>query len=351
MAINFATKYATKIAEAFAKPSYTADDCGNDYTWLDPNSKTIKVGSVDTVPETQYKRTGANRFGNVADLGDQLQEMTCEQQPSFTFTIDKLDGSDRAIEVSAAKALKRQLMQVTTPNMDKHRIKKWVMGANIVNQIETKPTAATIGGLVIDLNADMSNALVPDDNRTLYISVSMYKLLKRDPAWMSANELAKEVVTKGVVGEYDGCRVKKIPDRYMPEGVYFFIKWKGSTVDPVKLHQYRILNEVQGYSGPVVEGVTYYDSFVLGAKGDGVAVAGAPGAVLAKPVMSISSHAVTITSVGGVKFMYTVDGTNPRYSTTAEVYTAPVTLNPGQVLKAVGVKDGCVGMSDEKAYE
>ena len=57
MAINYAVKYATKIAERFKKASVTDDDCGHEYTWVDPKSKTIRVGSVNTVPETEYKRS------------------------------------------------------------------------------------------------------------------------------------------------------------------------------------------------------------------------------------------------------------------------------------------------------
>ena len=350
MAINYAVKYATKIAEAFSKPSITDDDCGKQYTWTGPNSRTIVVGSVDTVPETEYSNTGDNRFGTTYDLGDTQQEMTCEQKPAFSFTIDAVDQTDQAIEKSASRALRRQLEQRTTPNMDRHRIKKWCMGANIQRQETTAPTKSTIGGMIIDLNADMTNALVPMENRTLYIATSYYKLLKQDPAWLGTESLAKETLTRGVVGQFDGCRVKNIPDRYMPAGVYFFIKWKGSTVDPVKLAQYDILPKVKGYSGPVVQGVTYYDSFVLGAKGDGVAVCG-NAAILTAPEMAIASHKVTITAVDGVVFRYTTDGTNPRYSNTAQIYTAAVTLSAGQTMRAIGTKDGCVGIEGTKAYE
>ena len=97
MAINYAVKYATKIAEAFSKPSITDDDAGKAYTWTGPNSKTIVVGSVDTVPETEYTNTGDNRFGTTYDLGDTQQEMTCEQKPAFSFTIDAVDQTDQAI--------------------------------------------------------------------------------------------------------------------------------------------------------------------------------------------------------------------------------------------------------------
>lgn len=92
---------------------------------------------MNTVPETEYQRSGDARFGTTYDVGDTLQEMTCEKAPAFSFTIDALDGTDQAIEKSAARALRRQLDEVTVPGMDKHRIKKWVMGANIVKKETT----------------------------------------------------------------------------------------------------------------------------------------------------------------------------------------------------------------------
>ena len=349
--INYATKYAAKIAERFKRASVTDDDCGHEYTWIDPKSKTIRIGSVNTVPETEYQRSGDARFGTTYDVGDTLQEMTCEKAPAFSFTIDALDGTDQAIEKSAAKALRRQLDEVTVPNMDKHRIKKWCMGANIQKLETAAPTKSTIGGLIIDLNAAMTDALVPLNNRTLYIGTEYYKLLKQMPDWVGIDSLGKKALAQGVVGEFDGCRVKPIPSSYMPKGVYFFIKYKGCTVDPVKLAQYDILPKVKGYSGPVVQGVTYYDSVVLGAKGDGLAVCGSASVILAAPTMEIASHKVTITAADGVVFKYTTDGTNPRNSTTAQIYTAAVTLADGQTMRAIGTKDGSVGMEGTQAYE
>ena len=78
----------------------TDSACGHEYEFT--GAKTIKVYSVDTVEETQYDRTkGSNRFGDPGNLGDTTQEMTCTQQPAFTFCIEPLDNSDQAIEKSA----------------------------------------------------------------------------------------------------------------------------------------------------------------------------------------------------------------------------------------------------------
>lgn len=350
MAVNYAIKYAKKVAERFYKKSVTDSASGHEYEFK--GAKTIRVSSVDTVEETQYDRNkGSNRFGDPGNLGDTVQEMTCTQQPAFTFVIEPLDNSDQAIQKSAGRALRRQLDERTIPGVDKYRLKKWVMGANIQHKLSAAPTKSNIVEAIIDVNALMTDALVPEEGRTLFIPTNMYKLLKQNPDFISVESLGKKALTRGEVGEVDGCVVKKIPSGYLPNGVYFMIKYKGSTVDPVKLQQYDILPKVQGYLGPVVQGVTYHDAFVLGTKGDGVAVCGSSDLILDAPTLSITSHAVTVTAVTGVVFKYTTDGTNPRYSATAQVYTSAVTLKPGETFRCIGTKDGCVGAEAQQAYQ
>lgn len=344
------TKYASKIAERFKKASITDSARGTDYEFT--GAKTIRVYSVDTVEETQYDRNkGSNRFGDPGNLGDTIQEMTCTQQPAFTFTIDPLDNSDQAIEKSAGKALRRQLDERTVPGIDKYRLRKWVEGANIQHKLSAAPTKTSIVEAIIDVNAKMTDALVPEENRTLFIPTQYYKLLIQNPAFLDLESLGRKALSKGDVGEVDNCVVKKIPTGYLPDGVYFFIKYKGSSVDPVKLQQYDILKKVQGYAGPVVQGVTYHDAFVLGAKGDGIGVCGSAALILDAPTMSISSHKVTVTAAAGVVFRYTTDGTNPRYSATAQVYTGEVTLKEGETFRCIGTKAGCVGVEGVQAYE
>lgn len=350
MAVNYAEKYASKIAERFHKTSITDSACGNEYSFV--GAKTVKVLSVNTAPEVQYDRNkGSNRFGDPSNLGDTMQEFTCTQQPAFTFVIEKLDNTDQSITKSAARSLRRQLDEVTVPGMDKYRLKKWCMGANVLHKMTTAPTKNTIVEAIIDVNAAMTDALVPLEGRTLFIPTQQYKLLKQNPDFISVDALGKEALARGVVGEVDGCAVKPVPKGYLPDGVYFLIKYKGSTLDPVKLQQYDILEKVQGYSGPVVQGVTYYDSFVLGTKGDGIGVCGSADFILDAPTLAIATHKVTATAATGATVRYTVDGTNPRYSATAQTYTAAVTLAEGQVFRGINVKDGAVSAMGEQAYE
>lgn len=349
MAVNYTTKYESKIAERFQKKSITNSACGNEYSFV--GAKTIRIQSVNTAPEQPYDRNRAsNRFGDPTNLGDTMQEMTVTQQPAFTFVIEPLDNSDQAIEKAAGKALRRQLDEVTVPGMDKYRLKRWVEGSNIQNLLSATPNKTNIVESIIDTNARMTDALVPLENRTLYIPTQIYKLLKQNPDFISVETLGKEALTRGVVGEVDGCRVIPVPKGYLPDGVLFFIKYKGSTVDPVKMAKYEVIKQVQGYAGPVVQGVTYYDSFVLGTKGDGLAVCGTSSLILSAPTITLSGAKASITASDGITYRYTTDGTNPRYSATANIYTAAVTLEAGQTIRAIPIKEGCVGQEAQELY-
>lgn len=269
--VNVSEKYSDKIAERFKIGSLTDSACGHDYSFV--GAKTVKVYSVDTVELNDFERTAAsNRFGAVSNLGDTVQEMTMSQDKAFTFAIDAGDMSDQAIQKSAGKALRREIDEVVNPTMDKYRLKAWATKAGSTHEISSAPTKSTIVEAILDLNAMLTDALVPAEGRTLFIPTSMYKLLKLNPDFISVEALGKKALSKGEVGEVDGCVVKPVPTSWMPTGVHFMIKYRNCTADPVKLQQYDILEKVQGFSGPVVQGRIYYDAFVLDAKKAGIGV-------------------------------------------------------------------------------
>ena len=142
-----------------------------------------------------------------------------------------------------------------------------------------------------------------------------------------------------------------VPSSYLPDGVYFVIKAPHTSADPVKLAQYDVIEKSAGYSGPIIQGLVYYDAFVIGAKNVGIGVAGSSAAVLSAATVNVSSHVASITSVEGVTFYYTDDGTDPRCSTTRKQYTSGITLTNGMTpLRIIGEKDGCVSIEKEQAY-
>ena len=175
MAQNYATKYQSKIAERFKKQSVTNGAAGNEYSFV--GAKTIVVQSVDVVALNNFDRTAAsNRFGAVANLGDTKQEMQMTQDKSFAFAIDAGDNSDEAINKAAGAALRREIDEVVIPELDKYRLGKWATGAGtkVYSGNNTALTKSTILPAIISTCGEMSNALVPEGNRTLFVPIKNY---------------------------------------------------------------------------------------------------------------------------------------------------------------------------------
>ena len=270
MAINYATKYSPKIAERFKKASITNAAAGNEYSFV--GAKTVVVSTVDVVELTDYNREAANnRFGAVSNLGDTKQELQMTQDKAFAFAIDAGDNSDQAIDKAAGKALRREIDEVIIPTLDKYRLAKWAASAGTV-VTDAALTKNTILGAIIKVGGEMSNELVPEEGRTLYIPIRNYSLLVQADAVVQLEKVGTDAVENGVVGKIDRNKVVPVPDGWFPEGVEFLIKYKGCTADPVKLQNYHIRKDAQGFDGPVVEGRIYFDSFVLDAKKAGVGV-------------------------------------------------------------------------------
>lgn len=74
-------------------------------------------------------------------------------------------------------------------------------------------------------------------------------------------------------------------------------------------------------------------------------------AVCAAPTFSIASNKVTIESTtGSAVIKYTTDGTNPKTSDTAQVYSASVTISADTPFRAYASKSGMLS-SPIAAYD
>lgn len=265
--INLADKYAQKVAERFSISSITDAFAGKDYEFS--GVKSIKIFSVDTVPMGNYTRSGTDRFGVLTELGDTVQEMTMTRDRAFTYSIDKGNSAQQFNVKASTKSLKRQIDEVVTPELDKYRLNAWATGAGL-SAVNASLTKSNVLEAIMTGGMEMSNALVPKKNRTLFIKESIYLQAKLADQVIGLDKLGEKSVRDGSVGTLDGMKVVPVPDSYFPEGVNFLIKYKSATVDPVQLKTYRVLTEQRGIDGDVVEGRIIYDSFVLGTKAKGI---------------------------------------------------------------------------------
>lgn len=266
MAINYAEKHAAQIDERFAAGSITEALVNHDYDFV--GVKTVKVHSVPTVALNDYRRGGSNRYGEPAELEDNVQELTMSQDKAFTFTVDKGNSEDDTA-LNAGKALKRQLDEVVVPTVDKYRLAVMVKNAGIKTYGAVSKTTAYEA--ILDVNTQMDDALMPMNGRVIVVSSAFYKLLKLDSNFIRSSELGQKVLITGQIGEVDGLAVVRAMGR-LPENVAFLIAHPLATTAPHKLSEYKVHQDPPGLSGALVEGRDYYDAFVLNEKANALGV-------------------------------------------------------------------------------
>ena len=280
MAINLITEYQKKIAERFTLGSLTDEAAGHDYDFA--GAKTIEVLSVDTVETVDYTRSGTARYGDVTELGDTRQTLTLSVDKGFTFSIDAGNASEQYNVKQANRCLKREWDEVCTPEIDAYRLSAWAngkglsSGKSILSASGETLTKENIVESIFTGSARMSDKKVPRKNRYLFIPELTFVKFQLADVVLGGGQLNKEAVEKGFRGTIDGMKVITVPSSLWPSltggsaTLNFIIKYKGATVDPMKLKNLRVQKNPMGIDGDVVEGRYIYDSFVKDASCDGI---------------------------------------------------------------------------------
>ena len=336
MAVNFAVKYAKAIAKRFTHASFVKPNTNNhlDFT----GTKTVRIYQLTTVDETAYKRTGNNRYGDPKDIDDTVLEYTMERDVAFTGVVDKGDEKDQTIQNKAGQWLDRQIREKSTPNADKYYFRK-VANFGHCEKIETEPAKNTILNLLADAQTWFDNHLVPADGRIAYIPATQFKHIVTSDQFFTLEKLGTKAVTKGQIGQLYDFQLIKIPDSYLPQNCYFLCVHKSATAMPYKISDTKIHKDPPGLSGALVEGRYYFDAFVLGEKADAVYAACAQNAFLPNVEIGGTAGAVTLTCADAKIIKYTTDGSDPRFSATAQIATSGGSLNlpENTVVRAIGL--------------
>ena len=266
MAQNLASTYAKQIDERFRKESLT-DAIINKGIRLDfAGVNSVTIYTIDAVTEGNYTRTGTNRFGTLAELGTGKQTFVLSQDKAFTYTIDRGNLEDSMKVQEAASTLKRVIAETCVPNTDIYRLTT-LQAYAVANSQKNDATAVALTtsnaySKLLQAQAKLDDLLVPAAGRYAFATPATVNLWKQDPNFVKASDMAQEMLVKGVVGEIDGVSIVKVPTSYLPANTGFLLVHKTVLVAPSKFDTFRILDQVQGIDGWVVEGRRYYDAFV-----------------------------------------------------------------------------------------
>lgn len=313
MAINLVKEYQKKVAERYFKESLTASAASQEYKFT--GAKEISVFSVDTAPIGNYTRNGMSRYGTPEDLTDSLQTMEIKNDKAFTYIIDKGDEAQQYNIKASNRALKREIDERVNPYLDKYNFKEWCAGAGSHVIPASAPNKNSILDIIMDATEQLDEAFAPESGRTMFVKNSAYKLLKECPNFIYTDKLANGAMVKGKIGEIDGMTVKKVPDSYLPSGVFALITHKDALLAPMQLKNYKIHTDPPGLSGDLTEGRFIHDAFVLDAKAKAVCVIA--NAANCAGNLTVDCGAATGNIAGTFeKAYYTLDGSDPRCSGT-----------------------------------
>lgn len=358
MAIHLADKFSTKVAERFNKKSIIAGIASKAYDW--DGVESIKVYSVDTVPLTDYTRSGMNRFGTPTELGDSVQTMKVTVDKAFTYTVDKGNNAEQYNVKSANRNLQREIDEVVVPFCDELGLKKWTAGAGSVVKAAESVSASNIVSEISKVKYKLDQAKVSKKGRYLICSNEYLNYVVNASQFVYTDKLANKAMVEGEIGTLMGFTIVECLDEYLPTGVGMLAVHSDAVLAPFKLRDYKIHIDPPGLNGDLTEGRILTDAFVLDAKAGAVCPYASAGNVAGNATIAVNVNATNPIQIGfsGDEVLYTLDGSDPRCSGTAVHANANVTLNAAQangatMVKAVvydANKSVCYGEMAKKAF-
>lgn len=346
MAINLLTKYGKQLLQQYFKEAIIDGKVSTEYDWA--GAKTVEVLTALTTDPVDYNRAAtSNRFGTMTEVQDVKQAMPLTQDKAFNRVVDRGNLEDQGNLKQAGKILKLQQSERMIPTRDRYCFAQMVANAGLKVGSATALSKANIADRISAGLEALDDNEIPDGNRYIGVSAKTYGLLRLSPEYLANDANAAKGVSKGVVGEFMGAAVVKIPAGRMPANVNFMIWHKSAVIAPLKIQTRRILNDVQDVDGAVIQGRDYYDCFVLGARCNGVYV-DFDSSQITKCATPTESSGTFSSSTAGASFKYTNDGSDPRYSATAIVASSE-SETAGTVIKVVAFKANCL-ISDVLTY-
>lgn len=327
---NLNERYEKKLDERFKTKAYTEAAANNGgYSWAGVNAITIETTGVGRMNAYDFSATLGSRMGTMHEISDQINTYKLKQYYSIRETYEKLYSDDKINERKIQRILKDIMDEVLVPAIDTYRLKTWADNAATFYGPNTSGTYTAISTsnivkVLLDANAKLDNLHVPTEGRLAFISISDAVTMQLADELKYQQEFTNKGAINGAIRKLGRTTVVAVPDNLMPAGVKILIKYKKASVDVRKLSWSHVYPHVEGYSGPVLNGLYRYDSFVLAQKANGIMVIGdSTAAPQAAPTLAYvsSGSKVTMTSTtwangtaskNATNVFYTVDGHNPK---------------------------------------
>lgn len=253
--VNLDTKYSKKIDQAFTIASLLKGRLSAENEFV--GARTVRIHNINTVPLNDYNRgASANRYGEPAEVGDTVQELTMTQDKSFSGVIDKGNNMDQSIN-KAGKFLGVEMSEEVIPAYDKYCFGRL---CTLAGKIVGSADAVSGTNVIKRMSAArkwMLDRKVPLKGRTWYVRSDVFTALVECDQFKNLEKLGTKAVAQGQVGELFGAPVVEVPEDYLSAGVNFILLHKRAATAPEKIHDCKTHIDPPGISGNLVEGRFY----------------------------------------------------------------------------------------------
>lgn len=342
MAIFLREEWASKVAETWTRRSLFADKASSDYNF--DGVKDILISSIRTQSLNDYDRNGGmSRYGTPKEVQDAAQRLTMRTDKSFSMTIDKGNNTEQDMIKNAGKVVRRELEEQVIPYFDQLVGHAWATGAGKIVGVANALTKSTFIGEINKAKSHFVNNHIPFNNVYLYIPTSMMSILVTCPEFLNLEKLGTKVLVNGMVGKLSNFPIIEVADQDLPEGVQFMIAKKECLLFPKKIWDTNIHQNPPGISGHLMEGRFIGDGFVIGEKALGVYTCVLASKMATAPTIAAATGTIT---TNNFTVKYTDDDSDPRYSASAKIYTAPLGDVTKKTIKFYAYKE-----RDDKYYD
>lgn len=268
MSVTLSSAHLAVLDENFYLPSKTSE-LNNPDVKVDFNGRNaVTIRNWDTVEEVDYVRANLDRFGLMNELGGGTQTLTLSQDKAATWSIDSGNFKDTDMTADASSTIDRQIREVAVPNVDIYNLA--IAQAYAVANSQSITNGLSSSDAYSDFlvqTAALTDDLVPEEGRVVYMTETTYNLLRLDTTFTKACDNAYADLKTGVRTMVNGVKVIVVPTSYLVANTGYLFTHAKAHKSVSKIELARVLTDQRGIDGSVCEYRRYHDFFVLNNKG------------------------------------------------------------------------------------
>lgn len=268
MSLTLSAANLAVLDENFTLPSKTSELDNKDVKVDFEGRNAVTIRNWDTVSEVDYIRAELNRFGTMNELGGGTQTLTLSQDKAATWSIDTGNKIDTDNTATGSTTIDRQIREVAVPNVDIYNLA--IAQAYAVANSQSVTNGLTSSDAFSDFlvqTAALTDALVPEEGRIVFMTETTYNLLRLDTTFTKACDDSYKNLQTGVRTMVNGVKVIVVPTSYLVANTGYLFTHAKAHKSVSKIQTARVLTEQRGIDGEVCEYRRYHDFFVLNNKG------------------------------------------------------------------------------------